>query len=183
MRRFLLIPALALVVLGCGKDNSTQPAVPPSDASIAASLWQRMTSEGYTVAGPQWAMFPAKAGIYEPDVTLLGSDPHLGPTHFRTFANASAQAALASHTFPLPDQSIIAKQNFIVSGPDTMLAAITVMLKQSGYHPAGGDWFWVKFKPDGQAEVSGKVTMCVGCHQGASTHYDAQRDYVWTRTR
>ena len=56
------------------------------------------------------------------------------------------------------------------------------MLKKAGYNPAADDWFWVKFKPDGHAEVAGKVQMCIGCHQGSSAKFGFDRDYVWTRT-
>lgn len=27
-----------------------------------------------------------------------------------------------------------------------------------------GDWFWVKYSPDGKAEASGKVKGCIDCH-------------------
>ena len=181
MKPLLLALPIAMVLTGCGKDEATQPVV-DSDASIAASLWATMTSEQYDVAGAQWQRFPGTTGIYEPDTTLFGSDPHLGPTHFQTFVNSAANAALTQNAFPLPDQSIIAKQNYVVSGTDTTLAAITVMLKRAGYNAADHDWFWVKFKPDGQAEIAGKLQMCIGCHKGSSAEYGFDRDYVWTRT-
>ncbi|MGH7729816.1 MAG: hypothetical protein ACRENJ_01030 [Candidatus Eiseniibacteriota bacterium] len=100
-------------------------------------LWVKLTNEQYTVAGAEWSEFPGKSGIYEPDQTLLGSDPHLGPALFRTFVNGPARTALAANTFRLPDGAIIAKQNYTVVGTDTALAAITVMLKRSGYNPGG----------------------------------------------
>jgi plastocyanin len=181
MNRLMLLTALAPLVVGCSK-KSTAPLPMPTDASIAASLWQTMTDEHYDVVGTQWKFFPGKMGKYGPDTTLFGSDPHLGPTHFQTFVNAAAYGALASNTFPLPDQSIIAKQNYVVSGSDTTLAAITVMLKRAGYNPTDDDWFWVKFKPDGHAEAAGKIQMCISCHKGSSAKYGFDRDYVWTRT-
>lgn len=182
MRTLFLAAALALPLAGCGKEKTTAPAPAPSDASIAQDLWAKMSSQQYTVPGTEWSMFPGKTGIYEPDPTLLGSDPHLGPVLFQTFVNGPARTALDANTFPLADGAIIAKQNYIVSGSDTTLAAVTVMFKRSGYHPVDKDWFWAKFKPDGQVEDAGKIQMCIGCHRGVTAHYAMDRDYVWTRT-
>jgi hypothetical protein len=33
------------------------------------------------------------------------------------------------------------------------LKAITVMYKIKDYNPADGDWFWVKYSPDGKATL------------------------------
>jgi hypothetical protein len=41
-----------------------------------------------------------------------------------------------------------------------------------GYNPEGGDWWWGKFKPngepflspDGKMPIVGKVKGCIGCH-------------------
>jgi len=179
MHRTLPALVLLLSILGCDK-KTTNPVV-VSDVDFAAALWQRMTIERYTVSGAEWRMYPGKTGIYGPDTSLLGADPHLGPTHFRTYANAAAHDAIVADAYPMPDASIIAKQNFVTSGADTSLDAITVMFKRAGYDVEHGDWFWAKYKPNGQVEVAGRVTMCSGCHQGASMRYGTERDYVWTR--
>ena len=59
-------------------------------------------------------------------------------------------------------------------GPKT-LAAITVMYKKAGYNPQVGDWFWVKYGPDGSVKKEGKVGGCINCH-GAG----ADNDYLLT---
>lgn len=44
------------------------------------------------------------------------------------------------------------------------LKAITVMYKVPGYNPKDGDWFWVKYTPEGTAGPFGKPKGCIGCH-------------------
>ena len=38
------------------------------------------------------------------------------------------------------------------------------MYKVAGFDPAGGDWFWVKYAPDGMVLAEGKPKECVSCH-------------------
>ena len=38
------------------------------------------------------------------------------------------------------------------------------MYKIKGYNPNDGDWFWVKYSPDGKADKAGKPKGCIGCH-------------------
>jgi hypothetical protein len=38
------------------------------------------------------------------------------------------------------------------------------MYRQAGYNADGGDWFWLKYKPDGAILAEGKVGGCIGCH-------------------
>ena len=58
---------------------------------------------------------------------------------------------------------------------DRKLFLITVMYKVKGFYPAGHDWYWVKFKPGGDARLEGKVDACIDCHVGV-----AGNDYVFT---
>jgi len=51
------------------------------------------------------------------------------------------------------------------------------MYRSKDYDPDNGDWYWVKFNPDGTVahapaamggmQLSGKVKSCIGCHSGA----------------
>ena len=76
--------------------------------------------------------------------------------------------AIADKTLPLPDGSIIVKDNF-AKADDSMPMAVTVMSKQ------GGKWYWIEASPDGMVMVDqmmdvgaplegNDVKMCVGCH-------------------
>jgi hypothetical protein len=51
--------------------------------------------------------------------------------------------------------------------PDKTLAAVTVMYKKAGYNPEAGDFFWLKYTPDGNIEAEGKAPMCIACHRAA----------------
>ena len=62
---------------------------------------------------------------------------------------------------------------------ESTLAAVTVMKKVDGYSPQAGDWFWVKYSPDGSIDknpdgvpLAGRVALganegCIACHSGA----------------
>ncbi len=85
--------------------------------------------------------------------------------------------------------AVIVKRNYggegvskeaVANDPDKYLKAVTVMFKRKGYDPETGDWFWVKYKPDGSLHtnpkgmmLAGKVVKgmpkgCIACHTAAS---------------
>jgi hypothetical protein len=51
------------------------------------------------------------------------------------------------------------------------------MYKTNGYNPKAGDWYWVKYNPDGSVAskstdagdvmLSGRVNGCINCHGDA----------------
>lgn len=111
-----------------------------------------------------WAPGPGK-----PTKAYPGQSPH--GKFLKTYLNRIA----AGNPKTLPDGSIIIKENF---GPDgKTLMAITVMYKASGFNPEAGDWYWVKYTPDGRVArtppekgsmpISGKFASCIDCHSGA----------------
>lgn len=109
-------------------------------------LWDRITgSSPYT----DWGQFPDHMGMQP------GRAPH-GAKHM-VYVNAKGLKKGA----PKPDGTIIVKENYTA---DDKLAAITVMYKVKGYNPAGRDWFWVKYAPDGTVQKQGKPEGCVNCH-------------------
>ena len=70
---------------------------------------------------------------------------------------------------------MVIKENY---SPQKKLMAITLMYKQKGYNAEAGDWYWVKFMPDGKVAqmeapngkmmpVAGKAKGCIECHSGA----------------
>ena len=54
---------------------------------------------------------------------------------------------------------------------------ITMMYKTKGYNPEAGDWYWVKYMPDGtvaamdapkgKMAIAGKAKGYIECHTGA----------------
>jgi hypothetical protein len=170
--------AATLFLGGCIHDrgNGNDMNGEAADMELATALWEKMADENYETPSDAWAEFPGKDGLYPPDSTLVGNDPHMGPDLFRTFVTTLADMALRDDDFPLPNRSVLVKENYMVSEGDTVLDAVTVMEKRAGYNPDDGDWFWVKYEPDGTVEGAGRMQMCIQCHNPA-----AARDYVWTR--
>lgn len=97
-----------------------------------------------------WAFWPDHQGMQK------GRAPH-GPYH-KVYVN---DRLLNSPKPPVQYGSIQVKENY---GKDMKLKAITVMYKVIGYNPSAGDWFWVKYSPDGKADKFGKPRGCIGCH-------------------
>lgn len=94
---------------------------------------------------------------------------------------------------------VIVKRNYggdgvskeaVSNDPARYLKAVTVMFKREGYDPDSKDWFWAKFKPNGELHVNpmniklaGRVAKgmnkgCISCHQGAQGG-----DYVFNHDR
>lgn len=110
-------------------------------------LWHYITkTDPYT----QWNYWDDHRGM------LPGDAPH-GSLH-KVFVNEKAYSA---NRRPLPHGAIQVKENYNM---DEKLMAITVMYKIKGYNPEAGDWFWVKFAPNGTAAPFGKPKGCIGCH-------------------
>ena len=110
-------------------------------------LWKYITKES---PYKQWSFWPDHQGVQP------GRAPH-GPLH-KVYVN---DRALNSSQPPVQYGSIAVKENY---GKDKELKAITVMYKVTDYNPDAGDWFWVKYSPDGKADKFGKPAGCVGCH-------------------
>lgn len=110
-------------------------------------LWEYITKTSpYT----QWKFWDDHQGMLE------GRAPH-GPFH-KVYVNDKAYSSSAA---PLAYGAIEVKENY---NKKKKLAAITVMYKVKGYNPKAGDWFWVKYSPEGRARPYGKVKGCIGCH-------------------
>jgi hypothetical protein len=99
-----------------------------------------------------WNLWPGKGRLYK------GTEPH--GVLLTTFVNDAAYFSIKKKK-GMADGSIIVKENY---SPDKKFMALTVMYKIKGYNPEAGDWFWVKYTPDGKAEASGKVKKCIECH-------------------
>jgi hypothetical protein len=82
-----------------------------------------------------------------------------------TFRNDVVAAAEVEATLPLPDGSMIVKENY-ASEADEAPTLLTVMTKQQG------DWFWMQMTRAGQVSVDARgepleghdVDFCLGCH-------------------
>ena len=124
-------------------------------------LWKYLKASRYE----NWAPVPGKTGA-----AYAGESPH--GAFLKMYLNRRA----VGNPKTLPEGSLIIKENY---GPDgKTLMAITAMVKAKGYNPSGGDWYWVKFRPNGTVDqkimptgtavtLSGKPKGCIECHSGA----------------
>jgi len=99
-----------------------------------------------------WRLWPNKGKLYK------GTEPH--GVLLTTFVNDAAYYSIKKKK-GMADGSIIAKENYT---SDKKFDALTVMYKIKGYNPQAGNWFWVKYAPDGKVLASGKVGACINCH-------------------
>ena len=123
-------------------------------------LWNYLVRAKYR----NWAPVPGKS-----DKMYEGQSPH--GAFLKMYLNRTAAGSAAK----LPTGSIVIKENY---GPNQKsLMAITAMYKTKGYNPKAGDWYWVKFNPDGTVankstdtgmqRLAGRVDGCISCHEGA----------------
>jgi hypothetical protein len=139
-----IIIGMAVLIVFAISGASVSAEMPGPDP---VALWNYITVES---PYQNWSFWPDHQGMQP------GRAPH-GPFH-KVFVN---DLALNSPKAPVQHGSIEVKENYSKAGE---LAAITVMYKISGYNPNDGDWFWVKYSPDGKADVAGKIEGCIGCH-------------------
>jgi len=110
-------------------------------------LWNYITKKS---SYKKWGFWPDHKGLQK------GRAPH-GPLH-KVYVNLFG---LSSAKPPVKYGTIAVKENF---NKNRELKVITVMYKVKGYNPDGGDWFWVKYSPEGRADKYGKPNGCLGCH-------------------
>jgi hypothetical protein len=132
---------------------------------IAADLWKLMKTENYK---DRWQMWPGKEPLYK------GSDPH--GALLTTYINSIGYEAVVKREKELPAGTIIAMENYM---EDKTPEAIAVMYNLVPFDPGYGNWFWVKFAPDGKPmkmerdgetiTLAGKVTECIECHSASSS--------------
>ncbi len=142
------------------------PITPPeaSDTQAEAraqTLWASLQQANYA---DNWTTVPGKGTLYR------GQGPH--GMLLSTYLNPAAAKAMAEKPGSMPDGAIIVKENY---KPDKTLAAITVMVKENGYSPEYGDWFWVKYAPDGSVQAAGQPAGCISCHGSVRSN-----DYIFT---
>lgn len=152
---------------GAGEGEEAAPeaaAVQPPDTT-GAGLWAHLQSADYRES---WQMWPGTGQLYE------GQEPH--GMLLTTYVNSLAHDAITNKAGAMSDGAIVVKENY---APDSTLAAVTVMYKAEGYNPDVGNWYWVKYLPDGSVDsdgmAQGRVQGCIACHGGK-----ADNDYIMT---
>ncbi len=121
----------------------------------AEALWTYITK---TDPYCKWEYWPDHQGMQP------GRSPH-GPMHE---IRVNHTAMVKGH--PKQAGAIVIKDNF---SKEKKLLAVTVMYKIQDYNPMAGDWFWVKYGPDGTVLKAGKPKGCIACHGSR-----ADMDYI-----
>ena len=129
-------------------------------AADGKALWDYLKMEKYA---KNWKKLPGTKAFY------AGKEPH--GALLTSYVNKIAYDAIKGKKGMLPDGAIIVKENY---SADKKLGALTVMYKVKGYNPQAGDWFWVKYLPDGKIAAEGKVGACINCHASAKAN-----DYIF----
>lgn len=200
-RYFCILAILSLSLFACQQGEEEEPGTPeggveeeqamsPQDQTAAQVEEERETQEqmaqqqqmtgdsqlpppegqaflqyiSKTSPYKQWELWPGKGEMYE------GTEPH--GAFLTTYVNDQALQAINQKPGQMPEGAIIVKENYT---PEKELAAITAMYKKQGFNPEAGDWYWIKFSPEGQIESEGKVKGCINCHNKAQGN-----DYLFT---
>ena len=81
----------------------------------------------------------------------------------------------SGRTFPVCSRVV---KTHLVGAEDETITAVTVMVKMpTGFDPEHNDWWWGMYDKDGEvAEMSGKVAVCIACHQPV-----VDADYVFSK--
>ncbi|MFD2738895.1 cytochrome P460 family protein [Sulfitobacter aestuarii] len=175
MLRYFAAGCTALM-LGAGVVAAQdEPFGTQADADYAQQLWEAMKASN--LAGEN----AIRTIPYE------GTEPH-GMLLETFFADAEIEGHIGA---------LVIKRNYgpegvtpeeVQADPDKHLAAVTIMYRrEEGYDADNGNWFWVKYLPDGSLDknpagmqLAGRVAKgadagCIACHAGAPGE-----DYLFT---
>ncbi len=152
MTRPVLLPALMLLTVACGKgdgdaaDSAEPGGASAEDAAAAEALWTEIS--GYD----SWNQHADWTGV------KASADGTHGP-YVQIWYNDSADAGFTAAGDSLDDGSILVKEGYDDES-GASVRAITVMKK------TGGDWFWARYSEDGSVATAGAaaVDSCAGCH-------------------
>ncbi|MDT8440857.1 MAG: cytochrome P460 family protein [Desulfuromonadales bacterium] len=154
----LAMVVVGMLLLGSGVAMAADAKLPSADGK---AVYEYITQ---TSPYQKWPLWPGTDTFYK------GQHPH--GALLTTYVTPPTEAAINAKAGQLPDGSIVVKENYM---PNKMLGAVTVMYRVKGYDPDAGDWFWAKYKANGEIEAQGKVAGCIGCHTAA-----IQNDWVFT---
>jgi hypothetical protein len=147
---------------GSGSSRAAPPRAtrPPTPEEFYQSFWKHLNKQDAPYK--KWGSLPGKTGVRE------GTEAH--GDFLQTLANKTAM----DKPDTLPYGSILVTENY---DKDKKLKDISVMYRSKGADPQHGDWYWLKYRPDGsiartsekegQKAIAGKVASCVECHSKA----------------
>lgn len=179
--RYYLLWLAALLLSGAAQ---AAPFGDKEDISYANSLWKALERTHLVgsdaIQTVPYAGQPPHGKILETlESTVTVHNNQAGP-------NGDTGVVIIKRNYAGEDAS----KESVANHPQQYLKAVTVMFKRQGYDPDAQDWFWVKFKPNGELHVNpknmklaGRVAKgmdqgCIACHKGAQGG-----DYVFNHDR
>ncbi len=91
-----------------------------------------------------------------------GKEPHGALQN--VYANPAAMAGFSAKSVPMPDGTLIVKENFTL---DRKLQSVILLYKKAGYNPEAGDYFWMTLDADMKIQKEGRLAGCITCHTQA----------------
>ncbi len=169
MRKAIGIAALAVLALAvlygtavAGSltvtDETCMKAPPPAEGKAVREYIFR------TSPYSKWQLWPGEERYKK------GTRPH--GAFVAVYLNEDAAQSVKDQN-GMREGSMMVIENY---SPGKLLTSVQVMYLLRDYNPAGGDWFWATFSPDGRKTLeSGKLPSCLSCHAGRKNN-----DYVFT---
>jgi hypothetical protein len=106
--------------------------------------------------------------------TRVSDIPVFSATHGNvfvvTYVNPTGLPAARQGRFPFPVGTVIVKEAFENQEcrPGPPGAVFAMEKREPGYDPAGNDWRWLRFRPDGspwgEGKSGGPMDFCRACH-------------------
>lgn len=157
------ITLLLFIALLCSGCNSAAP-VPAAPTSTPKPECSAETSPDFSDYANWTKVNPKPIKGHETFVNIYVDD-----------AAKDIYLSASGETFPVCAK--IVKTQLVSADSDT-INAIAVMVKMpAGYDPEHNDWYWGMYDKDGEvAQMSGKVQVCIACHQPV-----AAADYVFSQ--
>lgn len=171
MKFSLLLLLLTVIISGCsanyhhsGKKSHMTMQAPfgnAADIDYAKNLWQQLNRKKLNST---------------PATLYTGGPPH-GKVREVLEGTIHGKRVIVKRNYGGEDVSV----KTVARNRDKYLKSITVMAKrETGYDPENNDWFWAKFKPDGELHknpkgmfLAGRIAKgmdkgCIACHTSAS---------------
>jgi hypothetical protein len=147
---------------GSSRSSPQRTTRPMTPDEFYEAFWKHLNKQENPYK--KWGSLPGKKDLRE------GQSPH--GEFVRSYANKTAIDGPET----LPYGSILVTENY--DADKKTLKAITVMYRSKGTDPQHGDWYWLKYLPDGsiartpdkegKKPIAGKVASCIECHSKAA---------------
>lgn len=94
---------------------------------------------------------------------------------FESLLRSSPDFAYGDPTRATPAEGVTVSASLVHPGTDQLAVRYVMRRESVGYFPAGGDWQYAVFGPDGKLQKQGKLALCARCHA------EAPRDFLFER--